>query len=136
MGRFDELLQEIVNLDYSGLLEGAKQGLADSFVVFKRLGCSDDAAVNAVVSFLAAAIAVDGTFSAREQKLIDDLFDDVDFMDVLKTMDEDMLNDVDELVDALPPEDKGVLCLLAIYIISVDKHINPDEYTYLMKLID
>ena len=133
--KLDTLLQSIVNLDYSQLLAGAKEGLSNAYKIFGRVG-NQEQATSVVVAFLAAAIAVDGTFTALEQKLINDIFGDVDFMRILKTVDADMINDLDELIDTLSTDDKSKLCLFAAYILAVDEHINKDEYRYLLKLID
>jgi hypothetical protein len=132
--KFDDLLQEFVNLDYSELLAGAKTGLSEAIRIFSRFG-SKEGTTAAVVSFLASAIAVDGSFSALEQKLIRDLFGDVDFMGILKTVDSKMIETVDSLVDSLPDDDKYNLCTFAIYILAVDEHITKEEYRYLNKLL-
>ena len=131
---FDKLLQDIVNLDYDQLLAGAKKGLGEAYRIFGRIG-NQDQATSVVVAFLAAAIAVDGTFTAKEQQLISDLFGDVDFMSILKTVDAEMINDLDELIDSLSTEDKSSLCLFTAYILAVDESINKNEYRYLVKLI-
>lgn len=133
--KFDAMLQEIVNYDYPQLLAGAKATLADAFQIFSRFGNKDQATAG-VIGFLASAIAIDNSFSAKEQQLIKDLFGDVDFMSILRTINADTINTLDKIVDSLPAEDKSTLCLLAIYVLAVDEHINKEEYRYLMTLID
>ena len=133
--RFDELLQSMVDMDYEQLLNGAKRSLTDSYKIFADYSDEDHAVVG-VVTFLAAAVAVDGTFSANEKRLIKDLFGDVDFMATLRTIGDDDFKAMNSLVDALPPEKKAVLCTFATYVLAVDNHINKDEYRYLIDLLD
>ena len=130
----DELLQKFVNMDYDELLTAAKEGLMLSHNIFARYSDEEHATVG-VVTFLAAAIAVDGTFSAIEKKLIRDLFGEVDFMGILRTIDDEDYDSLDKIVDRLSDEEKNTLCLFAAYILAVDEHINADEYKYLVKLI-
>ena len=91
--------------------------------------------MSALLYFIACAVAIDGTFSAMEQKFIADLFGNVDFMELLKTVDASVTRAMDNLVDNLSTEEKSVFCLLAICILSVDEKINKDEYIYLNRLI-
>ena len=134
MDKFDAMLQDVVNQEYDQILLGAKSVLGDAIDILKRR--LDDEQINSVlIYFIASAIAIDGTFTAQEKKFINDLFGNVDFMELLKTVDLTVTGAMDEVVDSLNDEEKSTLCLLAIYILAVDENINKDEYKYLNKLL-
>lgn len=134
MDNFDKMLQRFVNMDYEEIFGNAKDVMMESLAILNRK-LPEEQSMSALLYFIACAVAIDGTFSAMEQKFIADLFGNVDFMELLKTVDASVTRAMDNLVDNLSTEEKSVFCLLAICILSVDEKINKDEYIYLNRLI-
>ncbi len=134
MDNFDKMLQRFVNMDYEEIFGNAKGVMMESLAILNRK-LPEEQSMSALLYFIACAVAIDGTFSAMEQKFIADLFGNVDFMELLKTVDASVTRAMDNLVDNLSTEEKSVFCLLAICILSVDEKINKDEYIYLNRLI-
>ncbi|MBQ6118327.1 MAG: hypothetical protein IJK98_03760 [Clostridia bacterium] len=134
MDNFDKMLQRFVNMDYEEIFDNAKRVMVESLEILNRK-LPEEQSMSALLYFIACAVAIDGTFSAMEQKFIADLFGNVDFMELLKTVDASVTRAMDNLVDNLSTEEKSVFCLLAICILSVDEKINKDEYIYLNRLI-
>ena len=129
-----EMLQEIVNLPYAKKLEGAKAMLGGSYGILTKKGFDSKQATVLILTFLAAAVAADGKFSAQERNMLKDLFDD-DLEGIVKIIDKDKFELMDQLVDSLSADDKSTFILLAIYVMAVDDTINKDELTYLVKLM-
>lgn len=131
---FNEMLQEIVNLPYDRKLAGAKYALADCYSALTRIGIDENKATMMTVTFLAAAVAVDGQFTSLEKKFLKDLFS-VDLENLINSMDSQVYDAMDSIVDAMSATDKSKFCLLATYVLAVDDTINRDELNYLIKLM-
>ena len=129
-----DMLQEIVNMSYESKLGSAKLALGDCYGSLTKLGIDGNKATMILVTFLAAAVAVDGKFTANERKFLKDLFND-DLEKLVNAMDSNAFDAMDNIVDALDATNKSKFCLLATYVLAVDDTINRDELNYLIKLM-
>ena len=129
-----DMLQEIVNLPYAKKLEGAKAMLGGCYGILTKKGFDSKQATVLLLTFLAAAVASDGKFSAQERNMLKDMFDD-DLEGIVNMIDKSKFELMDQLVDSLGADDKSTFILLAIYVAAVDDTINKDELTYLVKLM-
>lgn len=134
LNKFDELLQKYVNSSYEETLVRSKLALSDALDVIKQY-TDEDNAVMFVVNFLCVSIAVDGTFTANEQRLIKDLIGTDDLMPALKQIDGKIIDQLDALIDELDAAEKAVLIALAASVAAVDGTIAGNEYAYLHKLL-
>ena len=130
----NEMLQEIVNMPYDRKLAGAKYALAECYGTLTKIGIDENKATMITVTFLAAAVAVDGKFTSLEKKFLKDLFS-VDLENLVNSMDSKAYDAMDAIVDAMNATDKSKFCLLATYVLAVDDTINRDELNYLIKLM-
>ncbi|MBQ6234848.1 MAG: hypothetical protein IJK54_02950 [Clostridia bacterium] len=129
-----EMLQEIVNSPYEQKILGAQSTLADCFDIMTGRGIDLEQAKAFIITFLAAAAAADGEFSAPERNMLRDMFDD-DLEGIVGMIDREKFDMMDRFVDSLNASDKSSFILLAIYVTAVDDAINKDELTYLVKLM-
>lgn len=129
-----EMLQEIVNSPYEQKVLGAQSTLVDCFDIMTGRGIDLEQAKAFIITFLAAAVAADGEFSAPERNMLRDMFDD-DLEGIVGMIDREKFDMMDRFVDSLNASDKSSFILLAIYVTAVDDAINKDELTYLVKLM-
>ncbi len=129
-----EMIQEIVNKSYEEKVMGAKLALGECFGILNRIGLEKEKSTMMLITFLTAAVAVNGEFSAPERRMLKDIFDD-DFEGLVKAMDKEAFDMMNQMVDTLDGRDKASFCLLAIFILAVDDEIDVDEYKYLIKLL-
>lgn len=138
MSKFSETLQSIVNQDYSTILALSQKLLVDCVEGIGEM-IGEEKAVSVVVDFITAAVAVDGTYSAQEQRLMHDLFGE--HKDIIEKRlplftDAEVRAALDQLVDAFPTNLKSEMCLLATHVLAVDETINADEHKYLIMLME
>ena len=129
-----EMIQEIVNKSYEEKVMGAKLELGECFGILNRIGLEKEKSTMMLITFLTAAVAVNGEFSAPERRMLKDIFDD-DFEGLVKAMDKEAFDMMNQMVDTLDGRDKASFCLLASFILAVDDEIDVDEYKYLIKLL-
>lgn len=132
---FGALLRELEALDEASLLKEAQQGLRDACRIF---GAAQDGAdpLFTAAAFLAAAVAVDGAFTAPELRLTGALFGEDTFPRILKTVDAQTLTEMDLLPQTLSAEDRSVLSRFAACILVSDGQTDEAEYGYLERMMD
>ena len=132
---FGALLRELEGLDAASLLQEAQQGLRDACSIF---GAAQNGAdpLQSAAAFLAAAVAVDGAFTAPELRLTEALFGEDRFLPILKTVDAQTLTETDLLPQTLSAEDRLLLSRFAACILVSDGQLDPAEYGYLERMMD
>lgn len=131
----DNMLQNFVNKDYPEIKEFAEIALSKVLPpLCESLG--DDDAVAALCIFISSCVAVDGTLTVNEKKLMEEVMgikpeDAKGF--VLKTYDYDT---ADKFYDACPAEIQGDLIMLCLSFFAVDERISSDEVNLLKRFFD
>lgn len=129
-----EYFGSMLNKSYEELVEETKMGIGRAFGILKKYG--DDNKASAILSlFIVSAIASDGKLSAKEEKLLNDVFGNTNILSLAKTLDKEQYEMLNSLIDHLPTDEKAVFCHLALTISAVDGELGESELAYLLDLI-
>lgn len=137
MASFNELLQDMVNKDYSELVYIAKQATVGLMPACKAVD-SDHGGYMMLTSLILTAVAADGVLTALERKMIGDTYSfDSDTIDKMIAMyDKRMADLADHFVDNMGTETKAHALALITAFAAVDEKISKEETRLLRKLLD
>lgn len=136
MKTFDELLQEIVNMDYPELLSLARTCLEQLMPTFKQLD-EDNDGVFMVIAVVLAVVGADGKLTPLEKSFVCDLLkiepDTVSNM--IKMYDGREAELADKVCDSLNSDLKAAMISFVAAIAASDESIKVDEVKLLKKLL-
>lgn len=136
MTQFDEVMQQLVNLPYEGLMNIATDALNKVYPVCKKIDPKNDG-YSALVALLLAAIGADRKLSALEAKFVSELTgltsENVDKMITLYVGTEEDL--IDKFHDTMDADTKSAIFQLVACICACDETICREESAYLKRLL-
>ena len=136
MNSFNDLMQEIVNMDYPELLKMARTSMEQLLPVFKAVDEKNDG-VFAAIAVILAAVGADRKLTPLEKSFVCDLLhlepDKVSNMIKMYNGEEEEV--ADKIADALDTEHKAAFISLIAAIAASDESIKADEIKFIKKLL-
>lgn len=131
----DSLLQDFVNKSYEEIRGAAAYGI-DSIIPELKKIFGEELAFTALLSMISSCIAVDGTFSAKEQQLVHEVLGLTP--DKAKTLIENSadIDFADKFIDACDLETKMHLVTICLCFFAVDERISSNEVKLLARFIE
>ena len=140
MGKsYNQILQEIVNLDYDELLTRAELVLPDVLDGLNNVARDGDGA-GFLLALIGRSIVADGQFSDLEYQFVCQLLDLRYSFRELKDYLEQYCDDEWEVllyrvIDAVDGDTRGGLLLLCLYVMAVDERISKEENALVQRLL-
>lgn len=136
----DTLAAEYAKTDYDKLLKKAKNqffDLAESD--FCSFFDSQEDKLSFLLELICSCIVCDGTYSEKEQKLIDYMFEGAPeaqsiALQFMNEMTQKIYNDLILLFGGLSDKYQEDILILLLYVAAVDEEVHPNESAYLKRL--
>lgn len=131
----DSLLQDFVNKSYEEIRDAAEYGMRYVLPELKKV-FGEELAFAALLSMISSCIAVDGTFSAKEQQLMHEVLGLTPAR--AKTLIESSadIDFADKFIDACDLETKMSLVTICLCFFAVDERISSNEVKLLARFIE
>jgi len=136
MEKLQDLLQKYVNADYTSLLRQADLDLTalTQLLLAKNVDQKDLSSI--FYTIINLTIAADGQFSSLEAQFLKDLFQIESFqMFSRETVEANTNSFLEQLLRTLNLEERTYLIDFCVCLLSIDKTITREEYTFIQKLL-
>jgi uncharacterized tellurite resistance protein B-like protein len=137
MATFNELMQKMVNSDYSVLVSFAQEALVNLLPACKKVDPENDGLFMAT-SIILSAIGADGVLTGLEKKLLADALgqNEDTIQQFIKLYDSRMAELVDNFADNMPDEIKSHVIMLVTSVAAVDEKISREETALIRKIME
>lgn len=137
MTGFNELMQKYVNTDYAILADLAKEAVRHLMPECQRVDPEHDGNYM-LASLVLAAIGADGTLTALEKKLLQEVLglDEASVQKLIKMYDPQMPELVNYFADNMGEDTKADAIMLVTIFAAVDEKICKEETDFIRKLFE
>ena len=144
MSKFNELLQQYVNMSYDELVDMANNNLHDLFPALEKFFedyPGEDPTTQIVVMLLANCLGADNKLTALECKFVNEILEANHSYETLCDMivthcNSDAEEVLDKLVDTLDKRTSAIFLSFALCLLAVDETISRDEVAFFTRLMD
>ena len=136
---FNEFLQEFVNKPYEELVSIANAALEVIVDGFNKIGAESKPS-DFILPFIATTLASDGKYTQLEHNFLNSVLEaDLTYEEgknyVQVYYNEEVLNLVDQMIDACGEDLKNSLIIFCLCFAAVDETVTREESAYLAKLL-